>query len=131
MWLNGCPVTHTSACGLIHSSMGKFSQSVPMGMYLYSFIPESKKKKKEKKCYDKRFKKKKKNSSLNHLSLSQGFPGSSADKESTSNGFDPWVGKMPWRKKWQPPPIFLTGKSHGRGVWWSRVHGVTKRVRHN
>ena len=26
--------------------------------------------------------------------------------------FDPWVWKMPWRKKWQPNPVFLPGKSH-------------------
>ena len=29
-------------------------------------------------------------------------------------GFDPWVGKIPWRKKWQPNPVFLLGKSHGQ-----------------
>ena len=28
--------------------------------------------------------------------------------------FDPWVGKIPWRRKWQPIPIFLPGKSHGQ-----------------
>ena len=28
--------------------------------------------------------------------------------------FQPWVGKIPWRKKWQPTPVFLPGKSHGR-----------------
>ena len=27
-------------------------------------------------------------------------------------GFDPWVGKIPWRRKWQPTPVFLLGKSH-------------------
>ena len=27
-------------------------------------------------------------------------------------GFDPCVGKIPWRRKWQPTPVFLTGKSH-------------------
>ena len=27
--------------------------------------------------------------------------------------FDPWVGKIPWRSKRQPTPIFLTGESHG------------------
>ena len=27
-------------------------------------------------------------------------------------GFDPWVGKIPWRRKWQPSPVFLPGKSH-------------------
>ena len=28
-------------------------------------------------------------------------------------GFDPWVGKIPWRRKWQPTPVFMPGKSHG------------------
>ena len=28
--------------------------------------------------------------------------------------FDPWVGKIPWSKKWQPTPVFLPGKSHGQ-----------------
>ena len=27
---------------------------------------------------------------------------------------DPWVGKIPWRRKWQPTPVFLLGKSHGQ-----------------
>ena len=30
------------------------------------------------------------------------------------SGFNPWVGKIPWRRKWQPTPVFLPGKSHGR-----------------
>ena len=25
------------------------------------------------------------------------------------HGFDPWVGKIPWRGKWQPTPVFLLG----------------------
>ena len=28
--------------------------------------------------------------------------------------FDPWVGKMPWRRKWKPIPVFLPGKYHGQ-----------------
>ena len=28
--------------------------------------------------------------------------------------FDSWVGKIPWRRKWQPTPIFLPGESHGQ-----------------
>ena len=28
--------------------------------------------------------------------------------------FDPWVGKMPWRRKWLPIPVFLPEKSHGQ-----------------
>ena len=26
-------------------------------------------------------------------------------------GFDPWVGKIPWRRAWQPTPVFLPGES--------------------
>ena len=26
--------------------------------------------------------------------------------------FHPWVGKIPWRKKWQPSPVFMPGKSY-------------------
>ena len=29
-------------------------------------------------------------------------------------GFDPWVGKTPWRRKWQPTPVFLPGESRGQ-----------------
>ena len=49
------------------------------------------------------------------------FPKVSAGKESTcnaedtgNNGFNPWVGKILWRRKWQPTPVFLPGKSHGQ-----------------
>ena len=47
-----------------------------------------------------------------------GFPRGSAGEESTCNAgrprFDPWVGKVPWRRKWQPTPVFLPGESHGQ-----------------
>ena len=50
-----------------------------------------------------------------------GFPGGASDKESTCNagdvkrwGFDPWVGKIPWRRAWQPTPVFLPGESLGQ-----------------
>ena len=47
--------------------------------------------------------------------LHTGFPGGSDCKESTCNagdlglipGFDPWGGKVPWRREWQPTPVFL------------------------
>ena len=29
-------------------------------------------------------------------------------------GFDPWVGKIPWRRKWQLTPVLLPGESHGQ-----------------
>ena len=28
--------------------------------------------------------------------------------------FPPWVGKIPWRREWQPNPVFLPGKSRGQ-----------------
>ena len=28
-------------------------------------------------------------------------------------GFDPGVGKIPWRRKWQPTPVLLPGETHG------------------
>ena len=29
-------------------------------------------------------------------------------------GFDPWVGKILWGRKWHPTPVFLSGESHGQ-----------------
>ena len=41
--------------------------------------------------------------------------------------FDPWIGKIPWRRKLQPTPVFLPGKFHGqKAAWWATVHGVAK-----
>ena len=67
-----------------------------------------------------------------------GFPDCSDGKESACNegdlgsipGFDPWVGKIPWRRAWQPTPVFLPGESHGQ----RRLAGYCPggcRVRHN
>ena len=48
-----------------------------------------------------------------------GFPDGINGKESACqqrckrHGFDPWVEKIPWRKKWQPTPVFLPEKVHG------------------
>ena len=41
-------------------------------------------------------------------------------------GFDPWVGKSPWRRAWQPTPVFLPGDSTVSGAWWAVVHRVAK-----
>ena len=47
------------------------------------------------------------------------------------HGFDPWVGKIPWRKKWLPTPVFLPRKSQGqRSLAGYRPWGH-KRVRHD
>ena len=48
--------------------------------------------------------------------------------------FDPWVGKVPWRRKWQPTPVFLPGKSHGQksltgyGPWGRKESDITERL---
>ena len=34
--------------------------------------------------------------------------------QSRKCGLDPWVKKIPWRRKWQPTPVFLPEKSHGQ-----------------
>ena len=73
----------------------------------------------------------------NRILANLSLPGGASDKESTCQHrkckrcqFDPWVGKILWRRKWQPAPIFLPGKFHGQKSLvgyspWSR-----KRVRH-
>ena len=52
------------------------------------------------------------------FSSNKDFPGGSDGKniclQCRRAGFDPWVGKIPWRRKWQPTPVFLPGKSHGQ-----------------
>ena len=50
----------------------------------------------------------------------QGFPRGASGKEPACQWrshrcrFDPWVGKIPWRRAWQPTPVFLPGGSHGQ-----------------
>ena len=40
-------------------------------------------------------------------------------------GFNPWFGKIPWSRKWQPTPVFLPGKFYGQRTWWATILGVT------
>ena len=53
--------------------------------------------------------------------LSMDFSGGTSGKEPSCQcrrhkrlRFDPWVGKIPWRRVWKPTPIFLPGESHGQ-----------------
>ena len=40
---------------------------------------------------------------------------------------DPWIRKIPWRRAWQPSPVFLPGGSHGqRNVAGSSPWGHTE-----
>ena len=50
-----------------------------------------------------------------------GFPGGAGGKESACqcrrhkrHWFDPWVRKLPWRRKWKPTPVLLPGKFQGQ-----------------
>ena len=47
-----------------------------------------------------------------------GFPGGSVVKNLPANAGDggstPYVRKIPWKRKWQPTPVFLPGKPHGQ-----------------
>ena len=47
--------------------------------------------------------------------------------------FDPWVRKIPWRRKWQPSPVFLPGESHGWSLagyspWGRKKLDMTERL---
>ena len=41
-------------------------------------------------------------------------------------GFDPWVGKIPWRRAWHPRQYSHLENPMDRGALWTTVHGVTK-----
>ena len=50
-----------------------------------------------------------------------GLPGGVSGKEPACqcrrhkrHRFNPWVGKIPWRRKWQASPVFLLRESHGQ-----------------
>ena len=50
-------------------------------------------------------------------------------------GFNPWVGKNPWRREWQPTPVFLAGKFHGQrslvgySPWGQKESNMTEHMR--
>ena len=53
-----------------------------------------------------------------------------SSKESTFQcrrcGFNPWVGKIPCKRKWQPTQYSCLGNPINRGAWWATVHRVTE-----
>ena len=66
------------------------------------------------------------------------FPSGISGKESAHQsrrpnrcGFDPWVGKIPWKRKWKPTPAFLPGESHGQRSLAGYSPRGHKKVRHN
>ena len=81
---------------------------------------------------------------MSTVSQLKGFLGGSVSKESTCKAgdclqykrpsSDPWVRKFPWRRKWQPTPILLPGKSHGQSSlvgyspWGHKESDMTERL---
>ena len=51
-----------------------------------------------------------------------------AMQETQKTRFDPRSRKIPWRRKWQPTPVSLPGKSHGQRSLVGLFHGVTKEL---
>ena len=66
---------------------------------------------------------------LVQIMLSLGLPRWLSSDESSCqcrrHRFDPWVRKIPWRRKWQPTPYSCLG-NHGQGAWRVTVHGLAK-----
>ena len=72
-----------------------------------------------------------------------GLPGGISGKEPAANAgeerdarFNPWVEKFPWRRKWQPTPVFLPGKSPGQkklagySLWYHKELDTTEATQH-
>ena len=68
-----------------------------------------------------------------------GFPGGASSQELACQfrmhkrcGFDHWVGKIPWRRKREPTPVFLPGEFHGQrslagyNPWGCKESNTTK-----
>ena len=51
------------------------------------------------------------------------LPASAGDKRYE---FDPWAGKIPWRRKWQPTPESCLENSMDRGTWQATIHGAAE-----
>ena len=72
----------------------------------------------------------------------RGFPHGAVVKNAPANagdvdsipGFDPWGGKIPWRRAWQPTPVCLPGESHGQrslagySPWGRRESDTTEQL---
>ena len=73
-----------------------------------------------------------------HDILLMGFPGGTSGKESTCQcrrhkrcEFNLWVRRIPWRRAWQPTPVFLPGKPHEQRSLMGYSPWGSKRVRHD
>ena len=70
-----------------------------------------------------------------------GFPGGPVVKNPPANpgdlGFDSWVRKIPWSRKWQPTPVFFPGEFHGQrslvgdSLWGHKELDPTEQLNNN
>ena len=67
-----------------------------------------------------------------------GFPGGSLVKnppplacQCKSHRFNPWLGNIPWKRKWQSTSVFLPGKSHGQRSRMGYSLWGCKKIRHD
>ena len=51
---------------------------------------------------------------LEAYQVAQQVKNPSVMQEMRETEFNLWVRKIPWRRKWQPTPVFLSGESHGQ-----------------
>ena len=65
------------------------------------------------------------------IKVMESFPSGADGKEPTCQcrrhkrqGFDCWVGKIPWRRKWNSLQYSCLRNPMDRGAWWATVHGV-------
>ena len=81
--------------------------------------------------------KKKQIEKIQIIGLPQGLNGKESTCPWRRHGFDPWARKIPWRRKWQPIPVSLPGKSHGQrslagySPWDHKELGMTQRLKHH
>ena len=78
---------------------------------------------------------------MNHIQQKHGLPWWLSGKECTCqcrrHRFDPSVGKIPWRREWQPTPVFLPEKSHGQrnlvgySPWGHKESDMTQQLNNN
>ena len=79
--------------------------------------------------------------SVHTIDMTNHSPGSSSGQEFTCQcrrqkrcKFHPWVGKIPWRREWQPTPVFLPREFHGRrslvgcSPWGRKDSDTTERL---
>ena len=70
-------------------------------------------------------------SPLTYFRASPWFSSKESACQCRRHGFEPWIGKIPWRRKWQPTAVFLPGKSHEQRILAGFSSWDQKRISHD